>query len=67
MTPTNGLQFYSKLKDLSHKSKIVFITAIDAVDQINSMIPEIDKKYVLQKPVNREKFIQTITMALKNE
>lgn len=67
MTPTNGLQFYSKLKALNHKSRIVFITAVDAVDQINLMIPEIEKKYVLQKPVNREKFIQTITMALKNE
>jgi CheY-like chemotaxis protein len=67
MTPINGLQFYSRLKALNCKSKVIFISAIDALDQLTAMIPEIEQEFVLQKPVTRDRFIQTVTVALGNE
>jgi CheY-like chemotaxis protein len=67
MTPINGLQFYSRLKVLNCKSKVIFISAMDALEQLTAMIPEIEQEFVLQKPVTRDRFIQTITTALGNE
>ncbi|MDE1842760.1 MAG: response regulator [Thaumarchaeota archaeon] len=67
MIPINGLQFYSRLKTLNCKSKVIFISAIDALDQLTAMIPEIEREFVLQKPVTRDAFIQTVTSALENE
>ncbi len=66
MTPINGLQFYSRLKALNCKSKVIFISAIDALDQLVAMIPEIEREFVLQKPVTRDRFVQTVTTALGN-
>ena len=66
MSSLNGLQLYHGIRALNPNIKIIFLSALDATDELVSVLPALNKDFVLKKPVNREVFMKTIDLALQN-
>jgi DNA-binding response OmpR family regulator len=67
MPGLNGLQLYYKLKAINMAIKIIFVSALDAADELLSMIPGVNVDYdVIRKPVNREDFVNKIMAVLSS-
>src|SRR3989441_8414424 len=66
MSSLNGLQLYHGIRALNPKIKIIFLSALDATDELVSVLPGLNKDFVLKKPVDREVFMKTIDLALQN-
>ena len=65
MPGINGLQLYYKLKAINMAVKIMFVSALDAADELISMLPGVKVDYdIIRKPVNRENFVNKIKAAL---
>lgn len=66
MKPINGLQLYQKIKMASPDTKVMFISALDAADELISMFPGIRVDDVIRKPVENQKLIKAVTKMLCN-
>jgi two-component system, OmpR family, response regulator ChvI len=67
MPGLNGRQLYYKLKAINMAIKIIFVSALDAADELLSMIPGVNVDYdVIRKPVNREDFVNKIMAVLSS-
>lgn len=65
MPGINGLQLYYKLKAINMAIKIMFVSALDAADELISMLPGVKVDYdIIRKPVNRENFVNKIKAVL---
>ena len=65
MPGINGLQLYYKLKAINMAIKIIFVSAIDAADELISMLPDVRVDHdIIRKPVNRENFVNKIKAVL---
>ena len=53
MPELNGIQLYQILKIINKNIKVLFISALEAADEILSMFPEIDSSDISRKPVSR--------------
>jgi len=60
MPEVNGLQLYQILKILNPSIKVLFFTALDAVDELISIYAEIKPIDVLRKPLNFRQFIGAV-------
>jgi two-component system, OmpR family, response regulator ChvI len=61
MPGINGLQLYYKLKAINMAIKIIFVSALDAADELISMLPGVKVDYdIIRKPVNRENFVNKV-------
>ena len=65
MPGLNGLQLYCKLKEINTAIKVLFVSALDAIDEILSILPDVDSKNIIRKPVKREHFITAVDRALR--
>lgn len=67
MPGLNGLQLYYKLKAINMAIKIIFVSALDAADELLSIISGANVDYdVIRKPVNREDFVNKIRAVLSS-
>ncbi|MDE1725011.1 MAG: response regulator [Thaumarchaeota archaeon] len=64
MSPINGLELYNKLRELSPSVKMIFVSALDGLKEIVSIMPEIKQSQILQKPVSKERFVEAVKMNL---
>ena len=64
MPGLNGLQLYCKLKEINTAIKVLFVSALDAIDEILSILPDVDSKNIIRKPVKREHFVTAVDGAL---
>jgi CheY-like chemotaxis protein len=60
MPNINGIQFYQMLKILCPYVRIMFATALDAVDELISMYPQINSEDILRKPVDQDCFMKKV-------
>jgi CheY-like chemotaxis protein len=60
MPGLNGIQLYQILKALSADVKILFISALDAAQEVVSALPAVRPSDIIQKPVETEHFIKKI-------
>jgi CheY-like chemotaxis protein len=56
----NGIQLYQILKILNPDSKVLFMTGLDAIDELSSLIPYITPKDILKKPFGNAYLLQRI-------
>ncbi len=63
MSPLNGLLLHQAIKALDQKVKVIFVTALDAAEELTS-IYGIPSNYVVKKPVAKENFIRAVKLAL---
>jgi CheY-like chemotaxis protein len=60
MPELNGIQLYQILKIINKNIKVLFISALDAADEILSMFPEIDSSDIIRKPVSKGYIISKV-------
>lgn len=64
MPGLNGTQLYQILKALSANTKILFISALDAAQEIVSMLPSVKSTDVIQKPIEANHFLKKVSEAI---
>jgi two-component system response regulator ChvI len=60
MPGLNGLELYSRLKAINRDVKILFLSALDVVPELVSILPDIKQDDILKKPVATEDFINAV-------
>jgi DNA-binding NtrC family response regulator len=61
----NGIQLYQILKILKPGSKVLFMTGLDVIDELSSLIPEIRSQDILRKPFANAHLLQKIKEKLE--
>ncbi|WP_458743491.1 response regulator [Candidatus Nitrosocosmicus sp. T] len=66
MPGINGIKLYSKFKVINPEIKIIFISALDAINEILSFFPEITDSNVLRKPIEADQLLNKINTEIRN-
>jgi two-component system, OmpR family, response regulator ChvI len=65
MPGLNGLQLYYRLKAINRNIKIVFVSALDAVPELISILPDVKATNdFIKKPVALDDFISAVRTAI---
>jgi two-component system, OmpR family, response regulator ChvI len=65
MPGLNGLQLYYRLKAVNRNIKILFVTALDAVPELTSILPDVNTTNdIIRKPVALGDFISAVKTVL---
>jgi two-component system response regulator ChvI len=64
MPSLNGLQLYYRLKAINMSLKIMFVSALDAAEELISVLPDIKNTDIIKKPVDEEHFLHSVRAAL---
>jgi CheY-like chemotaxis protein/predicted transcriptional regulator len=64
MPDMNGLQLYQSLKAMNPACKVVFVSALDAAEELLSILPGVSPQDIIRKPVGKERFIRAVRAAL---
>jgi class 3 adenylate cyclase len=65
MKNLNGIQLYQQIKSIDPTIKILFVTALDILDEFSTIIPGISKEQIMRKPVDKNLFTNTVKKLLK--
>jgi two-component system, OmpR family, response regulator ChvI len=60
MPGINGLELYARLKSINKDVRILFVSALDAVPELLSILPELRQDDILRKPIAIEDFINAV-------
>jgi two-component system response regulator ChvI len=60
MPEFNGFQLYYRLKSINNDVKVLFATCLDIAEELLTVIPELKLEQVIQKPIEKEKFIEIV-------
>ena len=64
MENMNGFQLHQQIKSIDPTIKILFVTVLDIVDEILTIVPDISKEQIMRKPVDKKLFTNTINRLL---
>ena len=64
MKNLNGFQLYQQIKAIDATIKVLFITALDILDEFSTIIPGIAKDQIIRKPVDKKLFTNTVKKLL---
>ena len=62
----NGIQLYQILKIINKNIKVLFVSALEAAEEILSMFPEVKPSSIIRKPVSREYFIDKVQESINS-
>jgi CheY-like chemotaxis protein/class 3 adenylate cyclase len=65
MPNLNGIQLYYRLKAINPNIKILFVSALDAAQEMISILPGIRLNDVIRKPVDNDQFLSKVKIALE--
>jgi len=65
MQNLNGLQLHQQIKAIDPTIKIIFVTALDILDELLNIFPGISKEQIMRKPIDRNVFTQTVKNMLR--
>ncbi len=60
MKNLNGFQLHQQIKSIDTTIKILFVTALDILDELSSIVPGISKDQIMRKPVDKKIFTNTV-------
>ena len=60
MKDLNGFQLHQRIKSIDPTIKILFVTALDILDELLSIVPGISKEQIMRKPVDKKIFTNTV-------
>jgi CheY-like chemotaxis protein len=60
MKNLNGFQLHQQIKAIDPTIKILFITALDILDELLSIVPGISQNQIMRKPVDKKIFTNTV-------
>ncbi|MDW3605170.1 MAG: hypothetical protein QOK67_09035, partial [Nitrososphaeraceae archaeon] len=55
-----GFQLHQQIKAIDPTIKIMFVTALDILDELLSIVPGVSKDQIMRKPVDKKLFTNTI-------
>jgi class 3 adenylate cyclase/CheY-like chemotaxis protein len=64
MKNLNGIQLHQQIKAIDPTIKILFVTALDILDELLSIVPGISKEQIMRKPVDKKEFTNTVNRLL---
>ena len=64
MKNLNGFQLHQQIKSIDPTIKILFITALDILDEVLTIVPGISKEQIMRKPVDKKLFTNTVKKIL---
>jgi CheY-like chemotaxis protein/class 3 adenylate cyclase len=64
MPGLNGLQLYYRLAAMNKAIKVLFVSALDAIEELVSVLPSVNCNNILRKPVEKDYFINKIRSLL---
>ena len=65
MKDLNGFQLHQQIKAIDPTIKILFITALDILDELLIIVPGVSKEQIMRKPVDKKLFTNTVKKLLK--
>jgi CheY-like chemotaxis protein/class 3 adenylate cyclase len=65
MKNLNGFQLHQHIKAIDPTIKILFITALDILDELLVIVPGLSKEQIMRKPVDKKEFTNTVKKLLK--
>jgi CheY-like chemotaxis protein/class 3 adenylate cyclase len=66
MKDLNGFQLYQQIKSIDPSIKILFVTSLDILDELLSIVPGAIKEQIMRKPVDKKLFTNTVNKLLLN-
>ena len=60
MPGLNGLQLYQKIKAIDNTINVLFVSALDALQEMASILQNIDFRNIIRKPANQEDFLDKV-------
>ncbi|HZD81427.1 MAG TPA: response regulator, partial [Nitrososphaeraceae archaeon] len=63
MPNLNGLQLYYRLKAINPNIKILFVSALDAAQEMVSILPAVKLDDIIRKPVDQKQFLYKVKTA----
>jgi CheY-like chemotaxis protein len=66
MKNVNGLQLHQQIKAIDPTIKIIFITALDILDELLSIVPGISQHQIMRKPIDNKEFTSTVEKVLNS-
>ena len=64
MKNLDGIQLHQQIKAIDPTIKILFVTALDILDELLSIVPGISKEQIMRKPVDKKEFTNTVNKLL---
>jgi len=64
MPHLNGLQLFHKFREIDHKIKIIFVSALDGAAELVSLLPDLNEENIMQKPVDQTTFLEKVEQIL---
>jgi CheY-like chemotaxis protein len=64
MPGLNGLQLYQKMKSIDDSTNIIFVSALDALQELVSIFPDLNFGNIIRKPVTQEQFLNKVKAAI---
>jgi two-component system response regulator ChvI len=65
MPTINGLQLYQRLKAVDPYIKVIFLSALEATDELVSILDGVKTVDVIRKPIDRKHFIQKVKASIE--
>ncbi|PWU80715.1 MAG: hypothetical protein DLM72_10730 [Candidatus Nitrosopolaris wilkensis] len=62
MRGMNGIQLYQKLKGIDDHVRATFVSALDAAEEIVSILPELNPSHIIRKPIAARDFIDIVAV-----
>jgi two-component system, OmpR family, response regulator ChvI len=62
----NGLQLYYKLKAIDKDVKVIFLSALEATEEIMSIFPTLQPKDIITKPIEKVQFVNKINTLIQH-
>jgi two-component system, OmpR family, response regulator ChvI len=66
MPTINGLQLYQRLKAVDPYVKVIFMSALEATDELVSILDGVKTADVIRKPIDRKHFIQKVKATIES-
>ena len=64
MEHLNGFQLHQQIKSIDPTIKILFVTVLDILDELLTIIPGLTKEQIMRKPVDKKLFTNTVKKLL---
>jgi two-component system, OmpR family, response regulator ChvI len=64
MPHLNGLQLYHRMKAMNSSIRVLFVSALDAVEELVSILPDIKHDSIIRKPVEKDIFVKSVQLAM---
>ena len=65
MPQLNGLQLYQRLRAINSTVRTLFVTALDAAEELITLLPDVAADQVIMKPVSRDRFLDYVDLAVE--